>query len=345
MQINGTLINGSVSVAADGGPLARNTPTPGKISAAGEVDDWTFYGRAGELITVIAGAGSGGLLAPVAPALNSAQVTLLDPSGNSLASGSNPQTGADVSLPGVVLPADGSYHVRVQAPAGLASATGDYVLSIWDAPVHTSPLNLNQTVAGRLGTPFAEDHWTFTAARGDQVRFDLVNATTPAIQFDLTGPGGSTLFGGANTSSDLISLLVSGTYDLTVHVVPLQRGAYAFRLEQSSVTDLTLNAAYHGTFAGAGQAQLFRVDVPALQQLQVVLQDAAPADRAEVYAARGTARRVPTSSSAPPTRPPQRRSSSSLPRHQAPGTCWSTAAPFRRRQATSRSRSGAQTCS
>ena len=30
----------------DGGPLALNTPTSGAIAVAGQVDEWTFFGRA-----------------------------------------------------------------------------------------------------------------------------------------------------------------------------------------------------------------------------------------------------------------------------------------------------------
>ena len=36
-----------------------NTSTPGKIASAGQVDEWTFFGRAGRTVTVLVDAGSG----------------------------------------------------------------------------------------------------------------------------------------------------------------------------------------------------------------------------------------------------------------------------------------------
>src|SRR5262249_52829661 len=154
---------GTVAMVADGGPLVLNAPTSGAIGTAGEVDDWTFFGRAGQLVTLIANTGSGGTPTPFPPSLNYADVTLLDPAGQVLPAASNSQAGADVKLLAVPLPADGTYQVRVRDLAGQGPDTGNYVLAVWDASVHTNPLSINQTVAGTLGTPFSLDRWTFTA--------------------------------------------------------------------------------------------------------------------------------------------------------------------------------------
>ena len=71
-----------------------------------------------------------------------------------------------------------------------------------------------------------------------------------------------------------------------------QGGSYAFRLAETSQTDLVLGTTHAGTPVGSGQAQLFRVTVPDVKQLQIVLDDASGADRNEVYVRFG----------APPTR-------------------------------------------
>src|SRR5262249_43445081 len=76
-QVAGTVVNGSVTLLGDGGPLNLNSAAPGSISPAGDVDDWTFFARAGQVVTVTVHTGSGGMPAPVAPALNFAQLSLL----------------------------------------------------------------------------------------------------------------------------------------------------------------------------------------------------------------------------------------------------------------------------
>ena len=62
-----------------------------------------------------------------------------------------------------------------------------------------------------------------------------------------------------------------------------QTGSYAFRLVQTSQTDLALDTPYLGTLAGSGQAQLFRVNVPAGKFLHVTLNDSTSTDSNEVY--------------------------------------------------------------
>src|SRR5262249_10167299 len=62
-QINGTIV-GTPSTINDGGAIPLDTPTPGVISPAGEVDDWTFFGRAGQTVTVTLGTGGAGAILP-----------------------------------------------------------------------------------------------------------------------------------------------------------------------------------------------------------------------------------------------------------------------------------------
>lgn len=284
----GTILGGAESPLPDGGPLVRDVPTPGKIAAAAQVDDWTIFGRAGDTLTVTLSTG-GGLVPPLAPALGFGQVKLIDPQGNTLATQSNAVSGADATLLGITLPADGVYHIKAQAAPAQPDGTGNYVLTAWNAAVQVRPLELNQTINGRLDTPFRIDRWTFTGAAGQAVRFDLRNAETPAIQFDLTGPNGYTAFSNANVDSGSITLPADGAYALTVHGSQSQAGAYSFRVDPIAVTDLTLGTPFAGTVSGASQGQLFRVTVPQTQQLRVTLADADPAHRTEVYLKRGSA--------------------------------------------------------
>jgi YD repeat-containing protein len=287
-QIDGTILNGVVNQVPTAGPILFDTPTAGQLSTSGQVDNWTFFGRANQTVTIIANTGSQGSLTPLQPSLNFAQVQLVDPSGTILATASNSQSGTDAGLFGVQLPTDGTYTIKVQAGPTAPGSTGYYLLTNWDAPVHNSTLNLNQTVYRKLATPYAMDHWNFSAVAGEQVQFNLVNAGSSSIVFDLTGPNGYTAFSNASASSGLIDLATSGTYTLTAHTTG-PGGSYAFQIQQTSVTPLTVNSPYQGTLAGSGQAQLFTITLTSPTALAVVLNDPNANDENEVYVSFGLA--------------------------------------------------------
>jgi hypothetical protein len=234
--------------------------------APGQVDDWTFYGRAGQSVALAVHTGAGGTPAPPAPALNFAQVTLLDPSGQVVATFINSQAGADASIPATVLPVDGIYHIRVQAPAGHSGSTGNYVLSTYGSPLHEFSLALNQQVNGQLDTPVSLDSFDFSAMAGQRVQFHLVATSSPDIQFGLTGPAEYVGFTGLTADSPPLTLPTTGNYTLTAQVAGTEPGAYAFVMQTSPI-DLTLGSPYQGTLAGSGQSQLFRVQVPTISPL------------------------------------------------------------------------------
>src|SRR5262249_13394873 len=121
-QIGGTITGGTVTMIPDGGPLAFATATAGTIATSGELDDWTFLGRAGKAVQVLVGTGGGSLFQPVSPAVNLAQVQLVDPSGNVVATATNSPAGTDATLQAVSLPADGVYHLLVQADPAHATS-------------------------------------------------------------------------------------------------------------------------------------------------------------------------------------------------------------------------------
>jgi RHS repeat-associated protein len=289
-EIDGTVVGGTVTKLPDGGPIVLNTPTPGHIAAVGQVDDWTFFGRAGQTISVFGNPGNGSP-APLSPNLGYAQVSVLNAAGTVLASGASANNGDVISLLGMTLPADGTYHVEVKAPTAEMSSTGHYWLTVYNAPVNAHALVLGQQVVGQLATAYSIDQWTFSATANTSVQFQWVNASGP-IQFSLTGPGGWAGFSDLTTSSGPVTLPVSGTYTLEVTSAGNQGGSYAFNLGQLSETTLTLGTPYNGTLAGNGQSQLFQVTLPAAEQLLVTLTDNDAADQNAVYVSYG----------APPTR-------------------------------------------
>jgi RHS repeat-associated protein len=284
-QIVGNVLNGSVSVVPPGGAIPANASAPGDLTANGQVDDWTVYGRAGQLLGATVHTGAGGQPAPPEPALNFAQVTLVDPAGNVMATASNTQAGADAIIPATVLPADGTYHIRVQS-----GSIGNYILAILGGSANDAPVPLNQPVHSQLESSISVDRWEFSAPANQQVQLHLLAASSPGIQFGLTGPGGFVGFSGLTADSPPVTLPVTGEYTLTVHAAQQQAGAYAFELETPPIA-LTLGTPLTESLAGSGQTQLFQVAVPASSPLQVVLRDQG-ADQNEVYLKFG----------APPTR-------------------------------------------
>jgi RHS repeat-associated protein len=288
-QINGTIVGGTVTQLPPAGPLILNSPGAGELSQTGQVDTWTFYGQAGQTVAVVVNTGSSGSLSPLQPTPGYAQVQVLDPSGKVVASGTNTQAGADVTLSGIALAANGTYQVQVQAPSSHSGATGNYLVTEWDASTHLNDLNLDETVNGQLNSPYEADEWNFSAPANETVQFNLVGSSSSALEFDLTGPNGVTVFTGQTTSSGLVTLPAAGSYTLTAHLAADQPGAYAFNLAVASQTSLTPGAPFQGTLAGDGQEQLFTVTLANPAALDIVLTDANAQDENELYVYAGKA--------------------------------------------------------
>jgi RHS repeat-associated protein len=291
-QIAGAVLGGTIQTVVDGGPIPLNTPTTGTITVAGEVDEWTFFGRAGQGVTLLADPGSAASARPISPFLGHVEVDLLHPNGSVLASGSSTAAGQIVALRGIELPVDGTYRLRVKAPPGQASTTGNYLLSLYHATVDVRPLVFNQQQVGVIETPYSVDRWTFAASANQQVRFDLINTASAAIRFKLTGPNGWAGFSDLSADSDPITLPSAGAYMLDVYSGGAGSGGYAFRLDEMSPTTLTLGTPFTGTLTGSGYARLFKVEVPQGNPLQISFDDATNTDRTEIYVRLG----------APPTR-------------------------------------------
>jgi RHS repeat-associated protein len=288
-HINGTLLGGAVSTLPTGGAIILNTPTPGAITNASQIDDWTFYGLAGQTVAVIVNTGSAGLLNPLQPSLNFARVQVVAPNGQVVSSGTNSASGADVSLTSISIAANGVYHVLVQAPSNPPGATGNYLVTEWDSYTHANWLNLNDTQNGQLNSPFTSDAWSFSALANEPVKFNLLQTTSPAIQFSLTGPNGYAAFSNQSASSGVIVLPSAGTYTLTAHLSADQPGAYAFNVNVAGQTDLTVGTPFQGTLAGNGQEQLFAVTIANPAALNIVLTDANAQDQNDVYVYAGQA--------------------------------------------------------
>jgi RHS repeat-associated protein len=287
VQISGAVTGGTVVLVPDCGPIPLDSYVPGAISAGGETDEWTFYGRAGRSVTIVVNTG-GSSPAAVSPYLSWAQVRLLDSNNNALADLVTSAAGDVLTSGDIVMPADGSYKVQVRAPAGHTGSTGNYLIGIWNVTINVSPLLLNQQYLGNIETAYSVDRWTFTALAGQQVKFDLLRSATAGILFSLNGPNGWSGFIDIFADSDLITLPSAGAYSLVAHASSGKYGgAYSFRLTETDQTDLTPNSPFNGVFVGSGQAQLFRVNLTSSSPLLVHLEDSDSAGHNELYARHG----------------------------------------------------------
>ena len=169
-QIAGTIVGGTVTQIPYSGPLTLATLTPGSISVAGELDEWTFFGRGGRRVTVAVNPGSGGSVPAARRTRPTPEVQIVDAAGAVLATASGSTSGQILNLSSIALPADGTYRVQVRAAPGHTSATGDYMVSVWDANRRKLLLQcLNQQVTGLIENPFSVDQWTFSATANQQV--------------------------------------------------------------------------------------------------------------------------------------------------------------------------------
>jgi hypothetical protein len=255
----------------------------GAIESIGEKDEWTFFGRSGRAITAVVNTGS---ISPAAsaPFLSWAQVKVLDTSGKLLTETVSSSEGQVLKLNEIILPDDGVYKIQVRAPSGHTSVTGNYLISVWDVTADVYSLVPDQQFLGKIETPYSLDHWNFTAAEGQQVKFDLINASASGLAFSLNGPDGWKGFENINADSELITLPVTGAYFLTASATSDQIGiSYTFRLIQTTQTTLTTGSAYEGTLSGSGQAQLFHLELSESSPLLVKLNDTSNNNHNELY--------------------------------------------------------------
>ncbi|MAE65735.1 MAG: hypothetical protein CMJ18_15810, partial [Phycisphaeraceae bacterium] len=133
-------------------PIAGfNQVISGAIDFVGDVDDFTFTGAAGQLVTIERNSGS------------SAEVTLYGPNGSIVAGGGV----NDTRLHLVTLPDGGTYSVRVEAKNGPISGevddTGAYSFTVWDVTRDAPPIPIG----------FGETQQGTWVAEGDYVTFSL----------------------------------------------------------------------------------------------------------------------------------------------------------------------------
>src|SRR5262249_34273914 len=88
--------------SADGGPITPNVPVPGNSSFAGQMEDWTYFARAGEALSIFLNPTSG-----ISPALGFGQIQILDPANQVIGAATGIANGQTAQLVGFTFPSDG----------------------------------------------------------------------------------------------------------------------------------------------------------------------------------------------------------------------------------------------
>jgi hypothetical protein len=283
-SVSGSVTNGIfLQTPSGGGAATFGAAMASDIRTNGTQDQWTFYGRAGQSITITVDAESSSI--PY-PQMNWARFELIGPGGVILAQASNTIAAVPATLLRIPLPSDGSYRVAVGA---LYGGGGDYQITIWDSTPKTHALVYNQIANGEISSPYGADSWTFTAAAGQSLKFNLINTSATGLGFALTGPNGWVGFSNLMASSGLLTLPAGGEYTAEVSGPGGNYGiAYAFELLPTAQTNLGLSEPFVGTLLGSGEAQLFVFQVSNTMPMRISLALGQTGENVELYAKYGS---------------------------------------------------------
>ncbi len=285
----GSIVGGSVRAVPAGGDLILGAPVVGEISSATPAHDWTFFGREGRGVTMIANPALTPTPGAPDPVLRRVKVTLLDPTGMPVAGGQGMSNadGQVVDLRGVRLPSDGMYTIRIEAAPNSAALPARYALTAYDAPLDVASLPLGQVMFGSIEAAYAVDKWTFVGRNNQQVQFTRLDSpANSALRFTLRRPDG-TVHPNLNdqfATGTAFNLTQAGLYTLEVFGQGLSTGTYSFRLRPTpESTPLMLGATTPATLQGTDDARIFPVTIAAPNPLLVQVSSFQPSDRTEVY--------------------------------------------------------------
>jgi choice-of-anchor A domain-containing protein/RHS repeat-associated protein len=250
-----------VSVVPNLIPPAAQPLTPGSpvthTLAAGATDLWTFNAAAGQRLFFNALSGPSGL-----------QWTLKDANGVVVFQGPFQDVGS------LFLNASGPYLLS----ATTAGQGGAYTFEVWNVPNQPpTAITLGQVVAGALSAPGSTAAYTFTAAAGQQLFFDVQNSSHGALGFTLFGPDGNPVPGFTDQNQGAFTLGAAGVYQVVVeHGAALAAaGAFQFQVDAVPVFGpqaITLNTPIDGALTVPGQTvtYTFRANLGQAIKLQVL---------------------------------------------------------------------------
>jgi predicted RNA-binding protein associated with RNAse of E/G family len=237
--------------------VTPGTPFSGALTPPNETDVYSFAGTAGQRMyfDIRARVGASGTY-----------WRLYDPHGN-LAFGPQSFT---VDVDTLELPLTGAYTLLVEGRY-FETAAATYTVNVQPVTDSTTPLALNATATGDVGTAGERDAFTFSLAAAATLYFDAL-ASDQSLRWTLTGPGGTVVDQRAFTGSDSVDVadpmfrrLPAGSYTLTVDAAGDATPAYAFRLLDLATAGAAAaqGVPVAGTLGPANETDVYRFDAEA----------------------------------------------------------------------------------
>jgi hypothetical protein len=221
----------SLSTALTGSITLDGASVPISFTRVGQTARYTFSGTSGQWVS----------LGLTSVTISSATVTLLGPTGATLASTSVGTAGGGLE-PTSTLPTTGTYTIVVD-PTGLS--TGNLTLTLMS--YLTGSLNLDgAATTSTIATVGQNALYTFSGTAGQWVSLGVTSVTLPSAYVTLYKPDGTTLtsvtVGTAGGSLDPPVLPTTGTYTVTVNPLYQYTGTLTLTLSSEVTGSVTINA-------------------------------------------------------------------------------------------------------
>jgi hypothetical protein len=227
-------------------PIEAGAETSGSIEAAGAIDQFPFEGSAGQAVTIEARAGDE----------LDVSLTVVDPSGLVIAHSNSAGAGGDEDVT-LVLPSDLTYVTQVR---GTTDSTGPYTLALLD----TDELADGTTVRGSLPADGVVARFPFEGRSGTAATVTLDPAASLNGTIEIVDPAGARIVladsaGEDEAESITVKVAVDGTYVVAVRGRPGSTGTFEVRLDESSITDITVGEREPARIGDGAPAGAFRL--------------------------------------------------------------------------------------
>ena len=249
----------TVTITVDPSTVACGVLTSGSITAAGEIDRYSFNGVAGQIISVALASTAGF----THMSSRSATLTLLAPSGAVVGT---LRTNSQVNF---LLPASGTYTMQVSASN--RTMTGSYNLNVEClVPPSGDAVVCGALTAGRIDFPGEVDQFSFAGQSGQILSVTLASSggfthqSSRSAVVKIFGPAGDLVISFLTNSQRQVLLPATGPYIMQVSASNLtMTGSYNLNVEcllptpSPDAVPLTCGALGAGTIDQAGDSDLY----------------------------------------------------------------------------------------
>ncbi len=227
----------SVSNELSGDIVPHGSAVVANINRIGQKARYTFPGERGQAVSL--------QLNEVT--IRSGYVSIVSPDGSLLGKPTSFISGSgSTMIPGLVLPASGTYAVLVESDL---SYTGRLKLALYNAPEVTGAITIDQgTVTPNLTVPGQRARYTFDGTEGQWLNLGVTGVSIPMTTVAILKPDGSkwesTTIGPSGGSLDpLTALPVAGTYTIAVEPVSNYTGSMTLALSSPITGTIAIDGA------------------------------------------------------------------------------------------------------